>query len=124
MVNQVKMGLAVLALLIVAYFLGYSRAATKGALALEELNRTNAEAVIEAQQKIKEDYDGTVKALNSDLARANELNRKRLRELTAFRRADRDLETCRRERGELAELAVEGEYLLREADSYFNAITK
>lgn len=115
---------ALVALLTGAYWFGYSRASTEGLLALEELKRANAEAVVKAQEKVRGEYEETIKALSLDLASANDLNRKRLRELDAFRSADGDLAACRRERGDLAELAVEGEQLLREADGYLKALTK
>lgn len=115
---------AVLALLFGAYRFGYSRAETEGLLALEALKRANADAVIKAQDEMRGKYEKKVKELNADLNAVNDLNRRRLRELSAFRGAGGSFATCRRERNDLAELAVEGERLLGEADSYLRACTE
>lgn len=107
-----------------AYFFGYSVAETEGELALESLKKENAEAVITAQEKVRKDYETRIKNLSADLERVRSDNADRMRQLEQFRDADRDLAACRRDRGGLAELAVEAESLLGEADGYLRACQK
>lgn len=107
-----------------AYFFGYSVAETEGELALESLKKANAEAVITAQNEVKKDYEARMQNLMADLERVRSVNVDRMRQLESFRNADRDLEACRRDRSDLAGLAVEAESLLGEADSYLRALTK
>lgn len=111
-------------LLLGAYLLGYNNAETEGELALEELKLAQAQAVIDAQNEVKLEYETQIKNLNTALAAARSDSADRLRQLEAFRRSNTDLATCRRERSELARLAVEGESLLREADAYLGALVK
>lgn len=107
-----------------AYFFGYSVAETEGELALESLKKANAEAVITAQNEVKKDYEARMQNLMADLERVRSDNAQRLRQLEAFRNANRDLEACRRDRSDLAGLAIRGEELLGQADSYLRAFTK
>lgn len=79
-------------------------------------------AVANAQRKVKQDYEIQIKELTASLERVRNDNAKRLRELNEFSNARTNLETCRRERGQLARLAVRGEELLKRADSYLEAL--
>lgn len=110
-------------LLIGAYLLGYSKAETEGELAIEQIKLAHAQEIIKAQNKVKVEYNEKIETLNADLANARKLNADRLRQLQKFSSADRDLETCARERRELGELAIRGEDLLYRADSYLRAIS-
>ena len=111
-------------LLLGAYLLGYNNAETEGELALEELKLSQAQAVIDAQNEVKLQYETQIKNLNTALAAARSDSADRLRQLEAFRRSDTDLATCRRERDELSRLAVRGEELLKRADAYLGALVK
>lgn len=111
-------------LLLGAYLLGYNNAETKGELALEELKLAQAQAVIDAQNEVKLQYETQIKNLNTALAAARSDSADRLRQLETFRRSNTDLATCRRERDELSRLAVRGEELLKRADAYLAALVK
>lgn len=106
------------------YSLGYDRAKTEGELALEQLKLAHSQAVIDAQNKVKSEYELQIQNLNAALASARSDGADRLRQLEAFRHADTDLATCRRQRDQLSGLAVEGESLLREADAYLGSLVK
>ena len=111
-------------LLLGAYLLGYNNAETEGELALEELKLAQAQAVIDAQNEVKLQYETQIKNLNVALAAARSDSADRLRQLETFRRSNTDLATCRRERDELSRLAVRGEELLKRADAYLGALVK
>ena len=111
-------------LLLSAYLLGYNNAETEGDLVLEQLKLTQAQAVIDAQNEVKLQYETQIKNLNTALAAARSDSADRLRQLETFRRSNTDLATCRRERSELARLAVRGEELLKRADAYLGALVK
>lgn len=111
-------------LLLSAYLLGYNNAETEGDLALEQLKLTQAQAVIDAQNEVKLQYETQIKNLNTALAAARSDSADRLRQLETFRSSNTDLATCRRERSELARLAVRGEELLKRADAYLGALVK
>lgn len=114
--------IAILIVCWLAYDTGYENARVEGELAIEQLKLAQAQEIIKAQNKVKVEYNEKVEALNADLANARKLNAERLRELERFNNADRDLEACTRDRGDLAKLAVTGERLLREAESYIRAL--
>lgn len=105
-----------------AYNSGYEKAKAEGELVIEQLKLSNAEAIINAQNKAQEEYDAKIKALTADLAAARDLNDERMRQLSKFSRADRDLEACTSDRKRLSELAVRGEDLLYRADAYLRAV--
>ena len=111
-------------LLLSAYLLGYNNAETEGDLALEQLKLTQAQAVIDAQNEVKLQYETQIKNLNTALAAARSDSADRLRQLETFRRSNTDLATCTRERNKLAGLAVRGEELLKRADAYLGALVK
>lgn len=115
--------IAVMAVCWLAYDTGYEKAQTEGELAIEQIKLAHAQEIIDAQNKVKVEYNEKVETLNADLANARKLNSDRLRQLQKFSSADRDLETCARERRELGELAIRGEDLLYRADSYLRAIS-
>ncbi len=121
--TYIKYGITIV-LLIGAYLLGYSKAETEGELAIEQIKLAHAQAVIDAQNKVKVQYEEQIKNLNADLADARSDSANRLRQLEKFRSASRDMETCTRERNELAGLAVRGEELLRRADAYIGALVQ
>lgn len=114
--------IAILIVCWLAYDTGYENAQTEGELAIEQLKLAHTQEIIEAQNKVKVEYNEKVEALNADLANARKLNAERLRELERFNNADRDLAACSRDRRDLAELAVRGERLLRDAESYIRAL--
>ena len=121
-IKYVAGAIAILIVCWLAYDTGYEKAQTEGELAIEQLKLAQAQEIIKAQNKVKVEYNEKVETLNADLANARELNAERLRKLEVFSRASGDLEACRRDRSELGELAVTGEGLLREADSYIRAL--
>ena len=111
-------------LLIGAYLLGYSKAETEGELAIEQLKLAQAQAVIDAQNKVKVQYEEQIKNLNAALADARSDNANRLRQLNDFSHARTDLATCRRQRDDLSRLAVRGEELLKRAGAYLGALVQ
>lgn len=120
-VDYLKYGAVVVAVAAV-YFVGYSHAETEGELAMEELKHNHALAIIEAQEKEKAKYEKDIANLLSDLDRLRSVNDRRVLELEQFRSTSRDLETCNRERNDLAVLSVRGEELLQRAVSYLKAV--
>lgn len=127
MSDYIKLGTAALVALFIVWFsydLGYEKAKVEGELQIETLKLTQAEEVIAAQNKVKVEYESQIKTLNAALASVRSDNVNRLRQLEAFRHADTDLATCRRQRDQLSGLAVEGESLLREADAYLGSLVK
>lgn len=121
--NKILIGAAVVAV-IGAYFFGYSVAETEGELEIERLKTERAAVVQAAQDEVRKDYEARMQSLMADVERIRNDNVERLRQLEQFRNAGRDLDTCRRERSELAGLAVRGESLLKRADAYFRAFEK
>lgn len=119
--TYIKYGITIV-LLVGAYLFGYNKAETEGELAIEQLKLAQAQAVIDAQNEVKLQYETQIKNLNAALADARSDSANRLRQLEKFRSASRDMETCTRERNELAGLAVRGEELLRRADAYIEAL--
>ena len=103
---------------------GYEKAETEYLLQIESMKLAQAEAVIKAQQEVKVQYENDIQKLARNLADVERMADDRMRQLQAYRDADRDLVSCNRERGELAELAISGEQLLKEADSYLGAVVK
>lgn len=89
---------------------------------IAEAEARYASAVKIAQNEVKKDYEKRIQELSASLERLRSDNAQRLRELGDFSHARTDLATCRRDRGELARLAVRGEELLRRADSYLEAL--
>ena len=104
------------------YSRGYDRAKTEGELALEQLKLAQAQAVIDAQNKVKSEYEKQIQNLNAALASVRSDNAHRLRQLEQFRNTSTDLATCRRQRDDLSRLAVRGEGLLKRADAYLEAL--
>ena len=89
-----------------------------------EAEARQASAVEIAQKEVKRDYEKRIQKLTASLERVRIDNAQRLRQLNNFSHARTDLATCRRDRSELARLAVRGEGLLKRADSYFEALSK
>lgn len=123
MANYIKYGIVV-AVVATIYLIGYKHAQTEGERAIEALRLESARAVIEAQEKEKAKYEKAVADLVSRLNGLRSEYDNRLYELDRFRNANTDLEACRRQRSDLAELAVEGEKLLNEASVYLNGGNK
>ena len=98
--THIRYGITI-ALLIGAYLLGYSKAETEGELSIEQLKLARVQAVIDAQNKVKVQYEDQIKNLNAALADVRSDSADRLRQLEKFRGASRDMETCTRERNEL-----------------------
>lgn len=121
--TYIKYGITIV-LLIGAYLLGYSKAETEGELAIEQIKLAQAQAVIDAQNKVKVEYEAQIKTLNAALASARSDSANRLRQLEAFRGTSTDLATCRRQRDDLSRLAVRGEELLKRADAYLGALVQ
>lgn len=87
-----------------------------------EAEARQASAVEIAQTEVKKDYEKRIQELSASIERLRSDNAQRLRQLDDFSHARTDLETCRRDRCELARLAVRGERLLKRADSYLEAL--
>lgn len=82
------------------------------------------EVALIVQNNIKRDYEKRIQDLSASLELIRNEHAERLRQLNNFSHARTDLATCRRDRSELARLAVRGEKLLKRADSYFEAIKR
>ena len=121
--SYVRYALCVI-LLFVSYLIGFNHAKTEGELEIESLKLAQANEIIEAQKKVRIEYESQIQSLNAALASARSDGAERLRQLEKFRGASRDMETCTRERNELAGLAVRGEELLRRADAYLGSLVK
>lgn len=121
--SYVRYALCVI-LLFCSYWLGFNHAKTEGELEIESLKLAQANEIIEAQKKVRIEYESQIQSLNAALASARSDGAERLRQLEKFRGASRDMETCTRERNELAGLAVRGEELLKRADAYLGALVK
>lgn len=121
MLQKLKFAMVGVAL-IAAFAGGYSIADTKGNLEIERLKKENAQAVINAQIQAKETYEKQIENLVAARAAERERYAERLCQLEKFRSANTDLATCRRERSDLARLAVRGEGLLKRAESYLEAL--
>lgn len=87
-----------------------------------EAEARQAAAIEVAQKEVKKDYEKRIQELSASLERVRIDNAQRLRELDDFNNTRTSLATCRRDRGELARLAVRGEELLRRADGYLEAL--
>lgn len=109
-------------LLFCSYWLGFNHAKTEGDLEIESLKLAQANEIIEAQNKVKIEYESQIQSLNAALASARSDGAERLRQLEAFRGASTDLATCRRQRNDLSRLAVRGEELLKRADAYLGSL--
>lgn len=77
-------------------------------------------ALLDAQKKAKEKYDKEVDALTTSLESVRAESDDRLRELEAYRTRNAGNKTCHET--DALKLAVEGEKLLKEADSYLKAL--
>lgn len=87
-----------------------------------EAEARQASAVEIAQNEVKKDYEKRVQELTVAIECLRNDNAQRLRQLNKFSHARTDLATCRRDRRDLARLAVRGEELLKRADSYLEAL--
>lgn len=114
--------LAVLVCCGLCYFWGYRNAEIEGELMLEQYKTAQADQNKAIQEQVRIEYEKKLETLNADLERLRSDNAKRLCELNDFNNTRTSLATCRRDRGELARLAVRGEELLKRADSYLEAL--
>ena len=114
----------VLAAVILAAVLGYRFGSTQAQARhdAELIERLQAHQKQQAEQKAH--YEKTVTYLTNELNRVRNVSNSRMRQLEKFTAARTDLETCARERADLAKLAVEGEGLLGAADAYLKALTE
>lgn len=119
--SYVRYALCVI-LLFCSYWLGFNHAKTEGELEIESLKLAQANEIIEAQKKVRIDYESQIQSLNAALASARSDSAYRLQQLEVFRGASTDLATCRRQRDDLSRLAVRGEELLNRADAYLGAL--
>ena len=101
------------------YQWGYSVAETEAELEISAMKEAQALAIVEAQKKESAKYEERIKNLVADVERLVANNADWLRKQDAFIGANRDLESCMRERSELARLAVEGRELLEQATVRF-----
>lgn len=106
------------------YRIGYNKAETEGELALQTLRLEQAQAIIDAQNEVKNVYEQKMQNLIAAHDDERSAYDERLRQLAKFSDAGRDLETCSRERRELAKLAVRSEGLLKRADIYLGTLVK
>ena len=119
--SYVRYALCVI-LLFCSYWLGFNHAKTEGELEIESLKLAQANEIIEAQKKVRIEYESQIQSLNAALASARSDGAERMRQLNEFRGASTDLATCRRDRDRLSRLAVRGEGLLKRADAYLGAL--
>lgn len=119
--TYIKYGITIV-LLVGAYLLGYNNAETEGELAIEQLKLAQAQAVIDAQNKVKVQYEEQIKNLNAALADARSDSANRLRQLESFRNTDRNLEACRRDLNDVSAVAVGLESVAVRADGYLRAL--
>ena len=89
---------------------------------IAEAEARQALAVESAQTEVKKDYEKRIQELSASIERLRSDNAERLRQLKQFNRTSGNLETCNRDRRDLARLAVRGEDLLKRADSYLEAL--
>ena len=75
----------------------------------------------EAQNEVIKEYEDKIKNLTDAHNRERGQYAQRMLELEQFERSAGSLETCQRERSELARLAIRGERLLIRAQSYLEA---
>ena len=128
MSDNLKIGLIAAAVVIGIAFscfsLGYDKARAEGELALEQLKLAQAQAVIDAQNEVKSEYEKQIQNLNAALASARSDSANRMQQLEQFRHANRDLETCRRDLNDVSAVAVGLESIALRADSYLGALVK
>lgn len=89
---------------------------------IAEAEARQALAVESAQTEVKKDYEKRIQELSASIERLRDDNAQRLRQLDDFNNTRTSLATCRRDRRDLARLAVRGEDLLKRADSYLEAL--
>lgn len=106
----------------ICYDLGYTKAKTEGELALEQLKLAQAQSIIDAQSKVKSEYEMQIQNLNAALASARNDNANRMQQLERFRHANRDLEACRRDLNDVSAVAVGLESVALRADGYLGAL--
>ena len=87
-----------------------------------EAEARQADAIKIAQTEVKKDYEKRIQELSASIERLRDDNAQRLRQLDDFNNTRTSLATCRRDRRDLARLAVRGEDLLKRADSYLEAL--
>lgn len=101
------------------YSFGYNTCRTEADLELEQIKNEYNTKIIIAQKEEQKKYEERIQNLVADVERLNANNADWLRKQDAFIGANRDLESCMRERSELTRLAVEGRELLEQATVRF-----
>ena len=122
-IEYIKYG-AVVAIVGAVYLIGYKHAETEGERAMESLKMQHAQAIIDAQEKEKANYEKTIQSLIADLDRARSERDNRMHELESFRARATDNETCRRQRSDLARIAVGLEGVASRAILFISGGTK
>ena len=123
MTDYIKYGVVV-AVVATVYLMGYSHAETEGKRAMESLKMQHAQAIIDAQKREKANYEKTIQSLIADLDRARSERDNRMHELESFRSRATDNETCRRQRSDLARIAVRLEGVASRAILFISGGTK
>lgn len=123
MTEYVKYGVLAVAVGLV-YWTGYRHAESEGEALLESLKVQHAQAIIDAQAKEKAKYEDTIASLTSALDSARTERASRMLELQDFRARATDNETCRRQRAELARIAVGLDDVASRAVLYLKGGTK
>ena len=113
--------LAVLVCCGLCYFWGYRNAEIEGELILEQYKTAQADQNKAIQERVRIEYEKKLETLNADLERVRNDNVERVRQLEAYSKRERSLETCSRDLSAVSVLAIEGERLLKEADGYLRA---
>lgn len=85
-----------------------------------ELETAQKDAIIKAQKDAREKYSAEVEALNRDLESLRAQSDDRMRELEAYRNRKPSNPACHED--DALRLAVEGEKLLKEANSYLETL--
>ncbi len=98
--------IAIIAFGIGCFSFGYNKAETEYLLQIETMKLSHAQSIIDAQTKVKVQYEADVQKLSQALADAHRVNNDRLFQLERFNGADRDLAACLSDRGALARVAV------------------
>ena len=119
--KYVAVVVAILSVCWLAYSSGYDKAKTEGELALEQYKAAQADQNKAIQEQVRIEYEKKLETLNADLERVRNDNVERVRQLEAYSKRERSLETCSRDLSAVSVLAIEGERLLKEADGYLRA---
>lgn len=122
MLDSLKIGsigfLSGLLLATLAAYFSYNKGFYHG---IADAEARQADAIKVAQNEVKQKYEVRMQELIASLERIRIDNAQRMRQLNEFNNARTSLAACRRDRSRLARLAVQGEELLKRADSYLES---